>query len=90
MNPSASCFYLTRLAYSPEAWRKAPVYSFRILRTIRLDAKDCRGIFDFTWKKKACSLRLVCPDNGLNSPTFGKIFNSSDPRIIQVALKYVF
>ena len=32
----------------------------------------------------------ACPDNSLNSPTFGKILNSSDPRIIQVALKYVF
>jgi hypothetical protein len=32
----------------------------------------------------------ACPDNSLNSPTFGKILNSSDPRIMQVALKYVF
>ena len=33
---------------------------------------------------------LTCPDINLNSPTFGKILSASDPRIVQMALKYVF
>src|SRR5213594_1681963 len=33
---------------------------------------------------------LNCPDNNFLSPTFGKLLNASDPRIMQMALKYVF
>jgi Carboxypeptidase regulatory-like domain/TonB dependent receptor len=33
---------------------------------------------------------LLCPDVILNSPTFGKILSASDPRIMQLALKFVF
>jgi hypothetical protein len=33
---------------------------------------------------------ITCPDNTFNSPTFGKVLSASDPRIMQVALKYVF
>jgi hypothetical protein len=33
---------------------------------------------------------IQCPDVNLNSPTFGKIFSASDPRIMQMALKYLF
>ena len=33
---------------------------------------------------------IRCPDDNLNSPTFGKILSSADPRIMQMAVKYVF
>jgi len=33
---------------------------------------------------------ITCPDINLNSPTFGKILSASDPRIMQLALKFVF
>ena len=33
---------------------------------------------------------LTCPDMNLSSPTFGKILHASDPRIMQMALKFVF
>jgi Carboxypeptidase regulatory-like domain len=33
---------------------------------------------------------LSCPDMNLNSPTFGKLLTANDPRIMQMALKYVF
>jgi len=33
---------------------------------------------------------LNCPDNNFLSPTFGKLLNASDPRIMQMALKYLF
>jgi hypothetical protein len=33
---------------------------------------------------------ILCPDVILNSPTFGKLLSSSDPRIMQLALKFVF
>jgi carboxypeptidase family protein len=33
---------------------------------------------------------LTCPDMNLSSPTFGKLLHASDPRIMQVALKFVF
>src|SRR2546422_1453892 len=33
---------------------------------------------------------ITCPDISFNSPTFGKIFSASDPRIMQMALKYLF
>jgi hypothetical protein len=33
---------------------------------------------------------ITCPDINLNSPTFGRILSASDPRIMQMALKYVF
>jgi hypothetical protein len=33
---------------------------------------------------------LACPDMSLNSPTFGKLLTASDPRIMQMALKFVF
>ena len=33
---------------------------------------------------------IRCPDETLNSPTFGKILSASDPRIMQMALKFVF
>jgi hypothetical protein len=30
------------------------------------------------------------PDNGLNSPTAGKILSAAPPRLVQVALKFLF
>jgi len=33
---------------------------------------------------------ISCPDVNLNSPTFGKILGAADPRIMQMALKFVF
>ena len=36
------------------------------------------------------SFRTGAIDTNLNSPTFGKIRNALDPRVMQFALKYVF
>ena len=33
---------------------------------------------------------IACPDVNLNSPTFGRILSAADPRIMQIALKFVF
>ena len=33
---------------------------------------------------------LNCPDNNFLSSTFGKLLNASDPRVMQMALKYIF
>jgi hypothetical protein len=33
---------------------------------------------------------LSCPDTNFNSPTFGRLLTANDPRIMQMALKFVF
>ena len=87
VRPGIAVYGLDPLGRPPEQTPLRPAMTFRTrvaLVNFPNHANYCSPAF------QGIAPALSCPDIILNSPTFGKILSASDPRIMQLALKFVF